>query len=149
LKELGNICPPEKRTSAQDKDKRPCIIVNPDVNLYKMRTILFYKTVTGNIPVQDFLDSLSDKQAEKVLWVLKLVKELDRIPSVYFKKLVNTADIWEARITISGNIFRILGFYTGNSFVILTNGFQKKTQETPRSEIELAESRKRDYLKRR
>jgi len=104
---------------------------------------------SGACPVQDFLDGLSDKQAEKVLWVLKLVKEMDRIPASYFKKLVNTDGIWEARVIISGNIFRILGFMLEHSFVILTNGFQKKSRETPRSEIELAESRKRDYLNRR
>jgi phage-related protein len=84
-----------------------------------------------------------------VLWVLKLIQEMDVVPSVYFKKLVNTEGIWEARITIAGNIFRLLGFLTDRSFVVLTNGFQKKSQDTPRSEIELAENRKRDFLRRR
>lgn len=74
---------------------------------------------------------------------------MDRVPTVYFKKLTNTDGIWEARVSISGDIFRILGFMTDNSFVVLTNGFQKKSQETPRSEIDLAESRKNDYLYRR
>ena len=114
-----------------------------------MRTILFYISPAGFNPVQDFLDNLSYKQAEKVLWVLKIIKEMDRVPASYFKKLVNTDDIWEARITIGGNIFRILGFMAENSFVILTNGFHKKRQETPTSEIALAESRKKDYLNRR
>jgi phage-related protein len=111
-----------------------------------MRTVLFYTSVSGANPVQEFLDGLADKQVEKVLWVLRLIKEMDRVPSVYFKKLVNTSGIWEVRVTIAGNIFRLLEFMTENSFVILTNGFQKKSQETPRSEIELAEFRKRDYF---
>jgi phage-related protein len=114
-----------------------------------MRTIIFYKTASGANPVQRFLEDLSDKQVEKVLWVLKLIQEMDVVPSVYFKKLVNTEGIWEARITIAGNIFRLLGFLTDRSFVVLTNGFQKKSQDTPRSEIELAENRKRDFLRRR
>jgi phage-related protein len=114
-----------------------------------MRTILFYITSSGANPVRDFLDELEDKQVEKILWVLKLIKEMDRVPSSYFKKLVNTDDIWEARVTTSGNIFRVLGFMDQNSFVILTNGFHKKSQETPRLEIELAENRKKDYLNRR
>jgi len=114
-----------------------------------MRTILFYITPSGANPVQEFLDELADKQVEKVLWVLRLIKEMDRVPSSYFKKLVNTDDIWEVRIAISGNIFRVLGFMDQNSFVILTNGFHKKSQETPRSEIDLAENRKKDYLTRR
>ena len=114
-----------------------------------MRTIEFYIPPAGSNPVPDFLDNLSDKQAEKMLWVLKIIKEMNRVPSSYFKKLVNTDDIGEARKTIGGNIFKILGFMTENSFVILTNGFHKKSQETPTSEIALAESRKKDYLNRR
>jgi phage-related protein len=114
-----------------------------------MRRIIFFQTSAGRSPVQEFLDSLDRKQAEKVLWVLKLIQELGRVPGSYFKKLVNTNGIWEARVTIGGNIFRLLGFMMENSLVILTNGFQKKTQETPRSEIELAEARRIEYLQRR
>lgn len=114
-----------------------------------MRTIKFYLTTSGTNPVQDFLDDLSDKQVEKILWVLKLIKEMDRVPTVYFKKMVNTDGIWEIRTTIAGDVFRLLGFMDGHSLVIVTNGFQKKSQETPRTEIELAENRKRDYLSRR
>jgi phage-related protein len=113
-----------------------------------MGTILFYRMPSGKCPVQEFLDGLSDRQAEKVLWVLKLVQEMDRVPASYFKKLVNTDGIWEVRVAAFGDTFRILGFITEHSFVVLTNGFQKKSQETPRSEIGLAEDRKRDYLNR-
>ncbi len=118
------------------------------LTLYDMRRIYFYKTVTGDSPVEDFLDTLSDSQVKKILWVLKLVKELDPVPSRYFTKLVNTDDIWEIKVQIGGNIFRLLGFIEGNCLVILTNGFQKKTQKTPRREIELAEARKRDHQNR-
>ena len=76
---------------------------------------------------------------------MKLVRELDPVPSQYFTKLVNTEDIWEVRVQIGGNIFRLLGFIEGERLVILTNGFQKKTQKTPRREIELAEARKREH----
>lgn len=114
-----------------------------------MRRIIFFQTSAGRSPVQEFLDSLDRKQAEKVLWVLKLIQELDRVPASYFKKLVSTNGIWEARVTIGGNVFRLLGFMMENSLVILTNGFHKKTQETPRSEIELAEARRIEYLQRR
>jgi len=94
------------------------------------------------------LTSYRINRQKKVLWVLKLIQEIEKVPASYFKKLVNTNDIWEARIIISGDIFRILGFMAGHSFIVLTNGFQKKSQETPRSEISLAEDRKRDYLNR-
>ena len=105
----------------------------------------FYKTITGVSPVEEFLDTLSDAQTKKIMWVMKLVRELNPVPSQYFTKLVNTDDIWEVRVQISGNIFRLLGFIEGDRLVILTNGFQKKTQKTPRHEIKLAESRKREH----
>ena len=85
----------------------------------------------------------------KVGWVLRLIKELEYVPTEYFKKLKNTEDIWEIRIRSGNNIFRLLGFIIENKVVILTNGFAKKTQKVPKQEIELAEKRKRDYLKRR
>ncbi len=49
---------------------------------------------------------------------------------------------------LDNNIFRLLGFLQGNNLIILTNGFIKKTQKTPLQEIKLAQSRKKDYLKR-
>ena len=77
--------------------------------------------------------------------VMTLVRDLDPVPSQYFTKLVNTDDIWEVRVQTGGNIFRLLGFIEGDRLIILTNGFQKKTQKTPRREIELAETRKREH----
>jgi phage-related protein len=65
-----------------------------------------------------------------------------------FQKLTNT-EIWEVRIQIGNNIFRILGFIEEDNLIILTNGFQKKTQKTPKKEIEQAEKRMKDYLRRK
>ena len=113
-----------------------------------MRSIEFYKTDSGHSPVEKFLDLLSDQQVEKVLWVLKIIKEMDRVPSCYFKKLVNTDGIYEVRVAFGGNIFRLLCFFHVRNMIILTNGFQKKTQACPESEIEIAEKRKKDYLRR-
>ena len=81
--------------------------------------------------------------------MLKLVRELDLISIKYLKKLVNTNNIWEIRIQLGNNIFRLLGFFENNDLIILTNGFTKKTQKTPSQEIKLAEARKQDYLHRR
>lgn len=82
-------------------------------------------------------------------WVLRLVEDLDGVPTQYLKKLVNTDEIWEVRVQFAGDIFRLLGFFEGEALVILTNGFTKKTQKTPATEIEVAETRKRDYLVRK
>lgn len=113
-----------------------------------MRTINFYRTETGDCPIEEFLDSLSSKQAQKVAWVLRLIEELDLVPGQYFEKLVNTEDIWEVRVQFGGDIFRLLGFFAGSSLLILTNGFAKKSQKTPRQEIDLATRRKNEYLSR-
>ena len=114
-----------------------------------MKTILFYRTASGNCPVEDHLDSLTDTQLTKITWVLRLLREIDHVPSKYFKKLVNTNDIWEVRVDVAKNTFRLLGFFYGNELIILTNSFQKKSHKTLKKEIELAEKRKKEYLSRR
>ena len=71
------------------------------------------------------------------------------IPRQYFKKLVDSEDIWEIRIQFGNDIFRLLGFFEDGTLLILTNGFAKKTQKTPPQEIALAVRRKEEYLARR
>ncbi|MBL4942302.1 MAG: type II toxin-antitoxin system RelE/ParE family toxin [Colwellia sp.] len=77
------------------------------------------------------------------------MEELDVIPTTYLKKLTNTDGIWEVRVLVSGNIFRLLGFFDGDNLVVLTHGFQKKTQKTPTKEINVAEKRRKDCLLRK
>ena len=113
------------------------------------KTVIFYKTADGKCPIQDFLDSLPGKVAQKVAWVLSLLEDLEVVPSTYFKKLVDTEEIWECRIQFASKAYRIFCFFEANSVVILTHGFVKKTQKTPQQEIERAEAYRRDYLKRR
>ncbi|MBT3192128.1 MAG: type II toxin-antitoxin system RelE/ParE family toxin [Verrucomicrobia bacterium] len=114
-----------------------------------MRRAQFYITVSGRCPVREHLDTLPDKAARKIAWVLRAVRDLERVPTNYLKKLVSTDNIWEVRVDVGGNSFRLLGFFHGQELIILTNSFQKKSQKTPRGEIRLAEERKTDYLKRR
>jgi phage-related protein len=112
------------------------------------RTVLFYRAVSGKCPVREFLDSLHGKVAQKIVWVLRLLEDLDIVPSFYFKKLAGTEEIWECRIQFGSNAYRILCFFMNNS-VVLTHGFVKKSQRTPDHEIERAESYRRDFLRRR
>jgi len=114
-----------------------------------MREVIFYKLPNGTCPVEDFLDSLTGKQANKITWVLSLVEDLQLVPKPYFKKLVGTEDIWEVRIELGNDIFRLLGFFDKGNLVVLTNGFTKKSQKTPPNEIALAEKRKNEYLTRK
>jgi len=92
---------------------------------------------------------LSSKQAQKTAWVLRLIEELPTIPSSYLKKLVNTDGIWEVRVVVGNNIFRLLGFFDGLNLIVLNHAFQKKTQKTPLQAIRIAEARKKDYYERR
>ncbi len=111
-----------------------------------MRNISFFK-VSTHCPVEEFLDSLLPKEAQKITWVLQLIEELTKVPEQYFKKLKNTNDIWEIRVQQGYNIFRVLGFFLDSNHFVATNGFKKKTQKTPKIEINLAEKRKLEYLK--
>jgi len=111
-----------------------------------VREIHFYRTQSGYCPVEEFLDSLSGKSAQKIAWVLQLVEELNTVPVTYLKKLVNTENLWEVRVQIGGSAFRLLGFFAGENVLILNHAFQKKTQKIAAKHIKLAESRKRDYI---
>lgn len=61
--------------------------------------------------VEEFFNSLTNKQFEKIAFVLDLIEQIDIVPKNYFKKLKNTDDIWEIRAQHGNNIFRILGFF--------------------------------------
>ena len=114
-----------------------------------MRKIKFYKLETGKSPVEEYLDLLTNKQFEKISFVLDLIEQIDIVPSKFFKKLQNTDDIWEVRVQYRNNIFRILGFFDGNDLIILNHAFTKKTQKIPKKEIATAEKRKKHYFDRK
>ncbi len=114
-----------------------------------MRQIIFYRTQNGHAPVVNYLDSLTGKEAQKVLWVLKLIEEKEAVPKKFLKKLDGTSGLYEVRVQFGNNIFRLLGFFDGENIIILTSGFTKKSQKIPIKEIKTAENRKQDYLNRR
>ena len=114
-----------------------------------MRKIIFYRTHAGRSPVQDFVDSLSSKQAQKVSWVLRVVRDLERVPAEYFKKLAGTDALWEVRVQHGGDALRFPGFFDGARLVVLVSGFAKTTDKVPAREIALAQDRRKDYFKRK
>jgi len=116
--------------------------------IYGMKEIVFYQLPSGKSPIEEFLDSLSPKEAQKLTWVLSLIEDLESVSTKFYKKLSNCDDIIEVRVQIGKNNFRLLGFEYKDTFVVLTNGFKKKDQKVPKSEIELAEQRKKEYLSR-
>jgi phage-related protein len=112
------------------------------------RTVLFYRTVDGKCPVQEFLDSLPGRVTQKIVWVLRLLEDMDFVPASYFKKLAGTEGIWECRIQFGSNAYRIFCFFLNHS-VLLTHGIIKKSQKTPVREIERAEAYRREFFKGR
>ncbi|MBW2317986.1 MAG: type II toxin-antitoxin system RelE/ParE family toxin [Deltaproteobacteria bacterium] len=114
-----------------------------------MRKIMFYRLKTGKSPVEAFLDSLTNKQFEKIAFVLDLIEQIDIVPRKYFKKLKGTDGIWEVRAQHGNNIFRILGFFDGKDLVVLNHAFTKKSQKKKKKEITVAEKRKFDYLRKK
>ena len=109
-----------------------------------MREILFYRSGSGKCPVEEYLETLSNKQVEKVFFVLEMIEALDVIPRKFLVKLVSTNEIWEVRVQYGNNIFRLLGFLDGEDLIVLTHAFTKKTQKTPKKEIKIAEKRNKD-----
>ncbi len=112
-----------------------------------MIEIVFLKLKNNKCPVEEFLDSLTPKIAQKVTWVLKIIQEGQIVPRKYFKKLTNTNDIWECRIAFSTDSVRILAFFDKKNRLVLTHGFMKKTQKTPKEEITKAEKFREYFLK--
>jgi len=113
-----------------------------------VREVHFYRTESDDCPVEEFLDALSGKQAQKVVWVLRLVEQLDPVPAQYFKKLVDTDGLWEVRAQHGGDTFRLIGFFDGPQFLVVS-GFAKKTEKIPPQELEIAKARRQNYLSRR
>lgn len=74
-----------------------------------------------------------------------MVEELQRVPETYLKHVENTDGLYEIRVQLGSDIFRIFCFFDKGQLVVLANGFQKKTQKTPKKEIKKAIKIKIEY----
>ena len=99
----------------------------------KIREVIAYKDY-----FEVFLKSLTEKVQNKVFKIIEAIETLERIPETYLKPIHTKKGLYEARIQIGPNIWRVFCFFDRGKLVILLNGFQKKTQKTPASEIEKA-----------
>ena len=106
----------------------------------KYRTITFFKDY-----FQVFFDKQSKKVKAKIVWTFNLIEDLQRVPETYLKYIENTDGLYEIRVQLGSDIFRIFCFFDQGRLVILVNGFQKKTKKTPKKEIELAIKIKTEY----
>ena len=102
------------------------------------RTISAYKNY-----FRDFISSLTEAEARKVFYVIDMLKTQERVNAKFVKYLRD--EIFELRAEHGGNIFRVFFIFDDGNVVMLFNGFQKKTQKTPQSEINKAIQIKKEY----
>jgi len=93
----------------------------------------------------DFYNSQSIKVQDKVDFVIGLVRTLRIVPEKFLKHLDGTDGLYEMRIKVGSNIFRVFCFFDEGNLVILPGGFQKKSEKTPPKEITNAENQKKKY----
>lgn len=86
----------------------------------------------------EFLKKQPVKVQNKIFKIIEAIETLERVPSNYVKMLVGTNGLYEARIQLGSDIWRVFCFFDNGKLVILLNGFTKKTQKTPKNEIEKA-----------
>ena len=105
------------------------------------RTILYYKHY-----YREFFVKQTKDVKKKLNWTLGLIASLDKIPIKYFKHMEGTDGLFEIRVEVGSNIFRVFCFFDKGQLIILLNGLQKKSQKTPTNEIELAIKLKNQYF---
>lgn len=86
----------------------------------------------------DFYVEQSDNVQSKIEWTLQLIRVTRQVPEKYFKHMTGTKGLYEIRVEVGNNIFRIFSFFDKGNIVVLGNGFQKKSQKSPKQEIEKA-----------
>src|SRR5665647_1330920 len=86
----------------------------------------------------DFYEDQTDNVQAKIEWTLNLIRVTRQVPEKYFKHLEGTKGLYEIRVEVGSNIYRIFSFFDKGNLVVLCNAFLKKTQKTPKPEIEKA-----------
>jgi phage-related protein len=106
----------------------------------KIREVIAYKNY-----FEDFLLGQPKKVQDKIFKIIEAIETLERVPSNYLKAMEGTNGLYEARIQLASNIWRVFCFFDNGKLVILLNGFQKKTQKTPKNELEKALRLMKEY----
>ena len=107
----------------------------------QIRQIIYYKH-----HFEDFFNEQTEKVKDKIDYVLFLVTIADRIPKKFFDQMTGYDGLFEIRIEFESNIYRIFCCFDEGNLVVLFNGFHKKTQKTPKQEIEKALRIKEEYF---
>ena len=110
----------------------------------KIREVIAYKNY-----FVDFLTKQPIKVQDKIFKIIEAIETLERIPTTYLKLISGTNGLYEARIQLGSDFWRVFCFFDKGKLVILLNGFQKKTQKTPKNEIEKAITLMKEYYEGR
>jgi phage-related protein len=109
--------------------------------MIKIREVIAYKNY-----FKDFLLSQSQKVQDKIFKIIEIIEYQQRIPEKYLKHIEGQKGLYEARISIGTDAWRVFCFFDKGRLVILLNGFQKKSLKTPKSDIELAKRLMKEYF---
>lgn len=110
-------------------------------------TVEFYETMNGDCPVAQFIKSQNVKMRTKIYHVIELLEEYgNNLRMPYSEHL--SEGIFQMRVQVGSDITRMLYFFVVGKKIVVTNGFVKKTQETPTAEIELAKKYRAEYQSR-
>lgn len=104
------------------------------------RKIVFYKSYFA-----EFFQKLRQRSKDKILWTLRLIEEQKLVPLQYLKHIEGTEGLYAIRVQFGRDQYRIFCFFDDDKLIILANGFHKKSQKTPRLEIEKALRIKNEY----
>ena len=110
------------------------------MNEAKKRVIIFYRDYFSNFYLKQ-----RQNVKDKILWTFRIIETHEIIPNEYSKYLDSSDGIFEIRVSQGNDIFRIFCFFDRGNLIVLANGFQKKSQKTPRTEIEKAIAIKKLY----
>jgi phage-related protein len=106
-----------------------------------IRNIFYYKKY-----YLDFFATLNPEVKRKFNCTLKLIATIDRVPVKYFRHIESSSGLYEIRVEVGSNIYRVFSFFDKEQLVIILNGFPKKSQKTPKNEIDLVEKLKKQYF---
>jgi len=95
---------------------------------------------------EEFVNKLPQKVKDKIGYVLFLITISERIPVKFFKHIEGTDGLFEIRIEFDSNSYRVFCCFDEGKLVVLFNGFLKKTQKTPKTEIDKALSIRKEYF---
>lgn len=106
-----------------------------------IRNIFYYKNY-----FLEFFDKQTGEVKKKFNWTLELIATTRLVPKKYFQHMEGTVGLYEIRVEVGSNIYRAFAFFDEGQLIVVANAFQKKSQKTPKNEIDLAKKIKKEYF---